>query len=154
MQNKEYFTPEIEDVCIGYECDIKYPTGWQKFIVKNTWFGKDGEGDFPEVFSCIENKIFNIRVPYLTKEQIEEEGFIYRGKVSHRTIPDEPFNKIELEFIKDNILIRFDVICNKIMIDKANNTRENVNFYSIKTLYHGECKCINQFRLIIKLLGI
>jgi hypothetical protein len=89
--------------------------------------------------------------------KLVDGGMSYRDvanmfKISHGTVPGEDFSKIELEFIKHNILIRFDIISNKVMIDKADSTEENVNFYNVKTLYHGECKDINTFRKIIKLL--
>lgn len=155
MKNK-YFTPDIEDICIGYEYEqLVTPLSESLGKGEEEWM----KCKFPDPFTIdrillLYERKKQLRVSYLTKEQIEDEGFIYRGKISHGTIPGEPFTKIELEFIKDNILIKFDVMCNKIMIDKADITEENVNFYNVKTLYHGECKDINTFRKIIKLLGI
>ncbi len=155
MENK-YFTPDIEDICIGYEYEqLVTPLSESLSKSEPEWM----KCKFPDPFTIdrillLYERKEQLRVPYLTKEQIEGEGFVYRGKISNGTIPGEPFTKIELEFIKNNILIRFDIISNKVMIDKADSTEENVNFYNVKTLYHGECKDINTFRKIIKLLGI
>ena len=151
MENK-YFTPDIEDLYVGYECEQLINQVWVKDIFAKGSYLPENIDLLHWAHSCIINK--NLRVPYLTKEQIENEGFVYRGKVSNATIPGEPFTKIQLEFIKNNILIRFDIISNKVMIDKANIIEGNVNFYNVKTLYDGECKDINTFRLIQKLLGI
>ena len=163
MENK-YFTPDIEDFYVGVAYE-KFSQGLQmdefgRFLPEET---RDDEVKWREGVIKYPSDILHlkialdketVRVPYLTKEQIEAEGFVYRGKISHGTIPSEPFTKIELEFIKNNILIKLDIISNKVMIDKADSTEENVNFYNVKTLYHGECKDINTFRKIIKLLGI
>jgi hypothetical protein len=149
MENK-YFTPDIEDIHIGYELEVNY-----NFKLNDIFHKKiiDSFEELSDIYARMPGDCV-IRIPYLTKEQIEGEGFVYRGKISTGTIPGEPFTKIELEFIKNNILIRFDIISNKVMIDKADSTEENVNFYNVKTLYHGECKDINTFRKIIKLLNI
>ena len=152
MENK-YFTPDIEDISVGCEFEMDDTWGgWKKLTLTKDLLAHPmiglGSGNERSPW------YHKIRVPYLTKEQIEGEGFVYRGKISTGTIPGEPFTKIELEFIKNNILIRFDIISNKVMIDKADSTEENVNFYNVKTLYHGECKDINTFRKIIKLLNI
>jgi len=67
-----------------------------------------------------------IRIPYLTKEQIEAEGWKLRGS----------------EFSKN--------------IYKCNYDETKLIIWEISgdILYKGNCKCINQFKLITKLLKI
>ena len=133
MENK-YFTPDIEDICIGYECEINNTHGkWESITITFTNSNSFYKTDIAEVCLLVEDKY--VRVPYLTKEQIEAEGW----KVDYtlgdfdyyvKTVNDEEY---ELEF------------CYK--------ERININIWK-RTLYHGECKDINTFRKIIKLLGI
>jgi hypothetical protein len=158
MENK-YFTPDIEDICIGYEYE-KYSIGLQmvygRFLPDNE---RDDELKWrPNIIKCGSDilgleagsypnedepyKAFKtlwkdyIRVPYLTKEQIEAEGW---KQISSEILTHGYFLKGEcrLELLEDSI------ICIR-----------NGYWYPENTIYKGECKDINTFRKIIKLLGI
>ncbi len=134
MENK-YFTPDIEDFYIGYEYERFVPRAnateeecWEKLVMSVNYLSLDD----------IDNEIMEkeIRVPYLTKEQIEAEGWKFDYNLGDfdyyiKTVNDK--EEYELEF------------CYK--------ERININIWK-RTLYHGECKDINTFRKIIKLLGI
>ena len=152
MENK-YFTPDIEDVYIGYEHET-YSIGLQMI---NGRFLPDNERDDelkwrPNIIKCGSDilnleassypnedepyKSFKtlwkdyIRVPYLTKEQIEAEGwkhsekdcFDYNDRWMCSWYPEHN----RMEFCDD----------------------ENENNFA------GECKDINTFRKITKLLKI
>jgi len=136
MENK-YFTPDIEDICIGYEYEqLVTPLSESLSKSEPEWM----KCKFPDPFTIdrillLYERKEQLRVPYLTKEQIEAEGwkfdynlgdFDYYIKIVNDT-------EYELEF------------CYK--------ERININRYKF-TLYHGECKDINTFRKIIKLLKI
>ena len=120
MENK-YFTPDIEDIHAGYECELLIYDKWEPNIVKPYTA-------LESVVKCIKDKV--IRVPYLTKEQIEAEGwkhsekdcFNYNDRWMCSWYPE--YNR--MEFCDD----------------------ENENGFA------GECKDINTFRKIIKLLNI
>jgi len=145
MKNK-YFTPDIEDIHVGYECEILKET-WEpfKFNVK----------EIIPVFARVNSKTIlsdKIKVPYLTKEQIEAE-----------LINDWKFNELTSTFqkkiIRENFILNVDIYYNnffkKLQI-KVIEEHEEFNKLS-KTeynLYNGQCKDINTFRKIIKLLGI
>lgn len=73
----KYFTPLIEDIRVGYECEIpsmifqnETMVDWRSYVLKHHdlkyYFGELKEEDL----------LKRIRVPYLTKEQIEAEGWI------------------------------------------------------------------------------
>lgn len=76
MENK-HFTPEIKDLRVGYECEMKVynEDRWVKLVFGNLDFStvldrdKDGKYSVPD---CI-------KTPYLTKEQIESEGWKHIG---------------------------------------------------------------------------
>ena len=125
MENK-YFTPDIEDVHAGYECELLIYAKWEPNTVKPYT-------ELRSVVKCIKDKV--IRVPYLTKEQIEAEEWKFDYNLGDfdyyiKTVNDTEY---ELEF------------CYK--------ERININIWK-RTLYHGECKDINTFRKLCKLLHI
>lgn len=150
MENK-YFTPDIEDLCIGYECELLMNTNVS--IINPTSNAPEFK---PFIFE--KNKIEllielydSIRVPYLTKEQIEAEGWTsfiteYKGDIV-------PENMTYTFFREDrNYMLGWNFNTNKItLIIKDPSLVEN--YYNEPT-FRGECKDINTFRKIIKLLGI
>lgn len=145
MENK-YFTPEISDFYIGYEYETIYlKSVWTKEtlnIMDAGWFFESYHNDaIPTEF----------RVPYLTKEQIEAEGWTsfiteYKGDIV-------PENMTYIFFREDrNYMLGWNFNTNKItLIIKDPSLVEN--YYNEPT-FRGECKDINTFRKIIKLLGI
>jgi hypothetical protein len=129
-----YFTPDIEDFYVGYEFQGKIygeEDQWVNCVYSkptDEMFCKDSDGNV-----WIND---SIRVPYLTKEQIEAEGW-----------------KIESEikgyFKFKNYHLSFDYVTGlyRMRISKDEDLRENL-------IFEGTCKDINTFRKICKLLGI
>ena len=132
-QNK-YYTPEIEDLYKGYE----YEWGlrnmddtldhWQKKIIENVH-------DFASIPWRLENGV--IRVPYLTKEQIEAEkewewseknGWFSNGETDKWLLNVGSPDKIPLWINMWN--------------DDTGET------------YFGYCKSVNEFRKICKAFNI
>lgn len=135
MENK-YFTPDISDIRVGYELEshnismdelgvpeLNYDR-WEKRILKQIdvgYFMKYGIRG-------------GIRVPYLTKEQIEAEGWECIYDDGSTLNFKRPYH--ELTFWPEpsyNIYL------------KEEGTQNG---------YGGECKDINTFRYICKLLNI
>jgi len=79
------------------------------------------------------DKSREIKVPYLTKEQIEAEGWISNGK----DIPTLKKGVYTIWFSSYKFLGIFEEQCSESI-----------------PLYTGECKSINEFRYICKLLKI
>ena len=131
MENK-YFTPDIEDLCIGYELEMNWNRAYEekwvpvKISIQDEEFAYTDE--ISEIVNALDDGMSEARVPYLTKEQIEAEGWVY---VSMDMCWIK--NGIELYFQKDN---KIEIL-------------DQPNF-----LFQGECKDINTFRTIIKLLEI
>jgi hypothetical protein len=126
MKNK-YFTPDIEDIHVGYACEELRNGNWEFLNIP-----------YNECLNDLYSQCLNnfIRVPYLIKEDIEDEGW--------EIINSEIFTygyflkgECKLELQEDN----------KICIRKG-------LWYPENTIYKGECKDINTFKKIIKLLGI
>jgi hypothetical protein len=145
MENK-YFTPDIEDFHIGYECELLMNTNVS--ILNPTSNAPEFK---PFIFE--KNKIEllielydSIRVPYLTKEQIEAEGWKEEQMYLNGTfvmILGELNEGYELMFAEGNSQI---VITRVWTLFDDQVKRDNT--------YKGNCKDINTFRKIIKLLNI
>jgi hypothetical protein len=137
----KYYTPSIEDIRVGYECErlsygeSKSIKSWYPYIIKE--FSTFGEK--PIDFSII-------RTPYLTKEQIEADGWKLKDNVIGFNVPVfEKNNHWIMWYEKEKFL--------KIMpIDPSKE--KFIDKMDIWMLYQGECKCINTFRTICKLLNI
>lgn len=138
MENDKYFTPDIEDLCIGYECEINNIHGkWESITITFTNSNSFYKTDLAEVCLLVEDKY--VRVPYLTKEQIEAEGWNL----------DDRYDDVK-HFYKNETYLRLYI----------GYQHEEIIFHNISifnengVLFRGECKDINTFRKIIKLLGI
>ena len=132
MKNK-YFTPDIEEMFVGCEFEMHDTWGnWKKLILteellKNPLIGLGSGNERVPWY-------WKIRVPYLTKEQIETEGW----------------TKEKSYFIKNNIYLFFE---DKFLVIDSGNPFSWEAIDS-EILFKGKCKDINTFRKICKLLEI
>ncbi len=139
MENK-YFTPEISDLYIGYECEKNCNIiGVHSTEVEQVWLSYTIHYD--RDFTNIESDIVDYRVPYLTKEQIEAEGW-------------ELTNDLGGQFKKENYILNFDYTTGLYRLNICKSETKNNMYLPDKFLFYGFCKDINTFRKIIKLLGI
>ena len=90
-----------------------------------------------------------VRVPFLTKEQIENEGYIFR--TNNRS-----------KFVKSNNTeewgLDYNYNTNMLFIEKGTKLEEDKDFYypyeGSNYIFVGKCRCINEFRTIMKFLEI
>jgi len=149
MENNKYFTPDIEDLCVGYECEINNIHGkWESITITFTNSNSFYKTDLAEVCLLVEDKY--VRVPYLTKEQIEAEGWEYKNRST-----DLWFERKQIFLRKDgyhleNIKLQYGLHDYRLKISfvYVGDDEESTGAYL------GECKDINTFRKIIKLLEI
>jgi hypothetical protein len=139
-QEDKYFTPSIEDIRVGYECellvhekDADKEDFWKTytlnpFITKLQIDAMTTSGNWKDT----------IRVPYLTKEQIEAEGW-------EVTAENKDTNTMGFKKDKFSGVVTTHGVGAGMWITKSEG---------FKTIYSGECKDINTFRYICKLLGI
>jgi len=150
MENK-YFNPDIEDLCIGYECEIWMPQNpdfdkwdWESFTLEKNHF------DHEQPFFPL---IAKLRVLYLTKEQIEAEGWSFETVLFADDDENDVYSDGFAKHIDQDhwyeIVLRKD---NKIHI--VYKWYRNSVTQLWRDVYYGECKDINTFRKLIKLLGI
>ena len=144
MNNNDdkYYVPDISDIYDGYELeyceDVFKENKWQTHIHR--------EGDTYNILSL--GRIYTIRelletslirVPFLTKEQIEAEGWVKSD------IQDNLYY-----FKNENTGIIYGLMFNFYGKQIIFNTQDALK----SSLYRGECKSINEFRLICKWLKI
>lgn len=165
--NKNFYTPVIEDIKVGYECEVKpinesmnwfsgvlkFEKGYRGeglFNLNPFWFAhKDGK------YGPVKIQIFDIdhiRTPYLNKEQIEKEGWKYKKETS-------PEERKKYSFEKDNLFLLLDLefsIPIISLIFKDPSIEENYRWLNSPELFKITIPCpsINEFRFINKLLKI
>lgn len=137
----KYYVPDVSDLFIGYEFeqDSEGRPGYPDWLPNC----KVDDGDDLEYIRTGEWKI---RTPYLTKEQIEKEGWRYNKYSSNfgdfenflkKGLVDGVEYELELTFKNEIVTIGYD--CGE--------------FYN-SNIFVGKCPSINEFRKICKLLGI
>lgn len=92
----KYYTPDIEEFCVGFECEILTSYDWIKgtfpsVLFQDTLTGFEAQKD---LFKATKNA--SIKVKYLDGSDIEELGFKYKAKT------------IDLWFEKEGIYLRED----------------------------------------------
>ena len=143
MEKEKHFIPEISDLFVGYECEIinyasnnynkdKSTCKWNKFVLKkeHLFSSYDGSSFLETCVSCL--NFGELRVPFLTKEQIENEDWEFTEQIGNTMF----FKKKDFEFTFNTDRIEIN----------------NVGEYDLG--YWGKCKDINTFKYICKLLEI
>ena len=139
MENK-YFTPDIEEMFVGCEFEMHDTWGsWKKLILteellKNPLVGLGSGNERAHWY-------WKFRVPYLTKEQIEAEGWEF---IKHHAGTEH------YDFEKNgySLYVDFD-FRGEVYLKIYDGEQDNeFNYFS------GKCKDINIFRKICKLLEI
>lgn len=145
---EKYFTPDITDLCIGYECEVCWSRAYAPHIWEPLVIGyKDDKGAYEstlmELVHGLDDGYLSIRVPYLTVEQIEAEGW----KITYRECKEKPYKVDWINAVKGDYDLWMNLALHKDMKLGINKTRN-------AALYRGQCKDIHTFRKLTKLLGI
>lgn len=149
-KEQKYFTPEIEDLRVGYECEIGIldysSTGpikeWEKYII--------GQGvEFTN--SLRERNPYRLpspeflRVPYLNQKQIEGEGWVFMDVFAESIRFHKNFSG------KSWYQLTWEEKSKWLVIERKSNESDSNNSHNKFT---GYCKDINTLRFILKLLAI
>lgn len=142
MENNKYYTPDISDIRIGYECE---------------WV--DTRGDWvPCTVECPQDIVdaFNdkLRTLYLIKKQIENEGWIHKATMLLADFSKENNDILRESFEKNNYLLILNSYPNKrtisIMIKDPIKITWELGIQPEKFAFNAECPSINEFRYITK----
>ena len=142
MEENKYYIPETSDFYEGFQYEILINTySPPNFTLSRSEWVKESFDDLTSEENYRLNRILSdkaIRVPYLTKEDIESEGW---EEIGHRTYKKETkrgnlifTNCIGHEFFSD--------------ISRERDTTDP------KCLFSGQIRCKNDLKLIMKLLNI
>jgi hypothetical protein len=134
MDNK-YYIPTIEEFYVGFEYEYKHPIGWKK--EKMSWESPH------EIFS---DAIFmkTVRVPYISKEDIESLGWKYdkleNGWLEYKLIKNNKFYTL-FKTKSNNYIVT-------LTFEKAPNSN---NIYYI---FKGKIKNKSELKKLMEQLGI
>lgn len=142
---EQYYIPSLEDFRSGFEFELLYREieKWNKEIF-NAPIGHS--------FCCtvkleaaLKDRLWStsIRVPYLSDEQIEAEGYKTHG--------DDEGNYVFGDYPSSDPRYTF---CYYPSEKRLLVSKEVKGKPSYTALFDGTCRCINDFRLICKLLNI
>lgn len=140
---KEYYTPDIQDLHIGYECEICRNYGYESFSNdKEIWEKviinfKTDEGytnELSDIIIGMDDGYQPVRTQYLSKEQIESEDWKF-----------ETDNNDIHTFLKGRNRLIYSYFSRILWLDDA--VRGGQIAGGVK------CPSINEFRKIFKLLS-
>lgn len=153
MEDK-YYTPELEDLFVGYECEMKNSSDpvhfdWETCIFKQDFSNQLNE-DYCFEYLVKDLKDGNIRTKHLDKQDIESLGFIEVKEKRHYINAIQKVKlknyydprvilELELEYDIDSKMLSLSYYCGE---------------FANQIIFEGEIKSINEFRNIIKYLGI
>lgn len=164
MENK-YFTPKIEDLRIGYKCEINTISCQPIIINLSEDLPPEKIGDETNVWKKIiinDNNInasicilkeMKLRTPFLTKEQIEGEGWIYKNYLKDGGTSIFIKDNYELYFYRTNNNSTSEISIS-LRSEQTMKTTLVPPIITLNYLFQGTCKSINEFRYIMKLLNI
>lgn len=132
MENKEYYTPTVEELFIGYECEIagrnaKKEDGWINHTITN----------IPTRLIC--------RTPYLCKQDIVDLGWKvgYESPEFYEIFGEDAFGAYKVANKKDYILKY-----------SAKTHSLSIRFYAQDetwiTVFNGKCKSKNELKKLMK----
>lgn len=145
MEDKQYYTPEIEDISVGYECEINksllpgISEGWHKYKFETE----------SQIGNIIHHSLVLFRTPFFTTEDLEKEGWTPLES-SYKHPSEDKYSAWE----KGNyFLVLRDNNMSVIVKDPARDEFTLVSGVSVR--YSGKKpSSINEFRKLSKWLGI
>lgn len=143
-----YFTPTLEELFWGYECEVQTSWGyskgvWPTVLENDTHFNLFNSKRSVSDIEHLRQYSSYLRAKYLTVEQIEQEGFV-ANMVGTFIIND---------FLKTGggfLWYDFEKHTMKIVINKTDGDA----LVHGDTLFEGNCKSVNELRKLIKQLDI
>lgn len=139
-KENKYFTPDIEDIRVGYKCEWRNSNEediWRTTMISNS------EDLYHIINSIQQNLDTKYRTLYLTKEQIEAEGW-KESEVDKLLHKDRYKTQFAIVYTDDKKYIFLHIV------------HENQSEKDLKApqYFAGRCNDINAFRYITKLLNI
>ena len=163
MIDNKYFQPDIEDLRIGFEGEINWNRAYEDKFIPFKIRVTDEEGTYTneisDIIDALDDGYAEARVAYLTKEQIEAEGWEFYDsweRCTYKMSDEEKYIKYKKVY-KDKkncfdkpLIVYLTYFFNTHFIFLNNDE----SYDDLDTYYQGQCPSINEFRYICKLLKI
>lgn len=160
---EKYYTPAIEDIRVGYEYETRCTEVTTEGLILDSLMKNASLTAYVKnILSPAHTSIIiedwevwkdHVRTPYLTKEQIEAEGWVFKSTNNIRSW----YEKLDL-FIDAPHSPSHQILAAELIHDSEYNTiqirvqlRSDFEYH---TFYEGHCPSINEFRIIQKLINI
>ena len=165
-QENKYYTPDISELYVGYECQIGntgYAEDFEGVNWRNIVLGKRDEensSSYPyyDLFADIADSLFQIRTKYLDQSDIESCGWENCRKLTDWFGKNDKLNQVA--FDKENMMLGYDYDTHILVIAVKDPTKsedgktEVFDYPRNAKWFRGECKSINELRTIMKFLKI
>lgn len=144
LEGGKYFIPDIEDFCIGYECEVCWAAGYTTDFDPYQVRLKNDEfiyvNDLEHLCIAADDGYAYIRTKCLDKEDIESLGWKY--------------NSVELSNDLHFTLELNDTVFDLAFYGFSKWIYISVGAPSYRMAYYGKCPSKNELIKIMKLLGI
>jgi len=147
----KYYIPEIEELRVGFECEIQSSYGFQKGIFPEVLYLDTLSGFRADEIGAIEAvKSSNIRVKYLDSEDIESLGFIFNAGVTERT-DRFSYKNFMLYFNREAKIVRIAEMNRQIVFQRAFPMGVELDY---KELFNGTVKNKSKLKQVLKMIGV
>ena len=147
----KYYIPEIEELRVGFECEIQSSYGFQKGIFPEVLYLDTLSGFRADEIGAIEAvKSSNIRVKYLDSEDIESLGFIFNAGVTERT-DRFSYKNFMLCFNREAKIVRIAEMNRQIVFQRAFPMGVELDY---KELFNGTVKNKSELKQVLKMIGV
>jgi hypothetical protein len=163
-QQNKYFTPDISELHVGYEYYTEWKDGTLRKIIIDEYIDRNGDGDLPQAFWGLSNGICGgssvhpVMTKYLDREDIESLGWENYRKLTDWSGKNDKPNQVAFDM--QNMMAAYDYDSHILAITVKDPTRSNdgktevYDYPKNARWFRGECKSINELRMIMKMLKI
>jgi hypothetical protein len=148
-QQNKYFTPDISELHVGYEYYTEWKDGTLRKIIIDEYIDRNGDGDLPQAFWGLSNGICGgssvhpVMTKYLDREDIESLGWVFTEKSVDATFYTLNTGDKQKDTIENRWRLRTEK-GTRIWITQGYDWRR----------FLGECKSVNELRMLMKMLKI
>jgi hypothetical protein len=146
MENK-YFKPDWKDITLeGYEIELDTWNGWVRGTFPEV-LEKNSELDeySPDDLQKLAHGIY--RVPFLTKEQIEAEGWIPELVLTETNEREDKFVDGYTKYLSEDHWYQLELISeSEVQITEKHYRNEVAQVWKVR--YSGPCPTINELRTL------
>lgn len=169
IKMSKYYTSEVEDLFIGYECEYRdvtvQKTDWHSVVVDSDLFGIALSTNEHGTTEWQDDMTNTFRTKYLDQEDIEKCGWKQVIKFLGKNVIPDPNQGLRLHFEINEISRYFEddketfTLHHTLLLTQWNGIPQVIIKMEYAPGHHdgafrGECKSVNELRKIMKMIGI